>query len=220
MALILNDRALWLHVPKTGGNWCKRAFEVLGIKATPLYDVPVGQTSDHGIPRGNTLPVIAGVRHPLTWYESWWRYNNARNWPDWEVGSWHPQRCLFGCGDASFDAFMENVLRKEPSYVTRLYEWYHGPPDTRGVYAVRQEDIRGDLVRALSDFCVIDYDRAWRKLRDLAPVNASRGALVIWNPRIKEDVLRTECSVLKRFGYDEGERGNAEKAAQLSMMGK
>lgn len=211
MPLILNERALFLHVPKTGGNWCKRAFEALGIKTKQVQ--AEGQSNSHGIPRGIDLPIIAGVRHPIFWYESWWRYNNAKNWPIWEAGAWHPQRCLESCKSDSFIEFTQAVLREQPGYVTRMFEWYHGPPDTRGVFPIPTEYIKLQLMDALEKTGVIEGSDppgpgdAWHKIVGIPPANVSDGPIPRWGESVKRLILLAEEPTFKRFGYDGRETG-------------
>lgn len=50
------------------------------------------------------------VRHPLTWYESWWKYMSGRGWNDWgtenSAGDWHPNSILNGLGSDDFNEFV------------------------------------------------------------------------------------------------------------------
>ncbi len=76
-------RSRFLHVPKTGGNWASAVFRTLCPDArqmakihTPLKAAP-----------GKDVFTFAFVRHPLTWYQSYFSYKLRKGWDpknDWD----------------------------------------------------------------------------------------------------------------------------------------
>src|SRR5262245_16462215 len=90
--------ALFLHIPKTGGTWVEEVLKECGILAEQAA-VTDAVTWRHPL-RGHHLHdysfVFAFVRHPLSWYESWWKFQ-AGSWTQHEPGVWHPQRVLEKC---------------------------------------------------------------------------------------------------------------------------
>ena len=64
------------------------------------------------------------MRNPFSWYESWWRYQEERGWPEWpnrDVCPWHPNEALNGLGSNSFNQFMYKVVNERPGYVTEMF---------------------------------------------------------------------------------------------------
>ena len=51
------------------------------------------------------------VRHPLSWYESWWKYMKSRGWNDWgrknSARYWDPNSLLNGLGSDNFNTFVD-----------------------------------------------------------------------------------------------------------------
>lgn len=223
MALLLKNGAVFLHVPKTGGNW---VTEVLG--KMDLVERQVGHKhADYDHFRRPTLParrpVKAGkkflshmlrnrhepsylfcfVRNPLTWYESWFKYmsQESRQWKYWgsqHTDSWHPNSLLDGLGSSDFNTFVSNVINKRPGYVTEMFGWYTPPAVD---FVGRQEHLREDLIVAL-DAMELDYDKKF--VRDYHEVGVSRPRKVVveWDSALKEAVTRLEYAGLVRYGYE------------------
>ena len=81
MALHLVDaNALFVHIPKTGGVWVEEALPACGI-ATACPLTTGGVSWRHPLPadiRGSFDFTFTFVRHPISWYESWWRFASSR----------------------------------------------------------------------------------------------------------------------------------------------
>lgn len=144
--------ALFVHIPKTGGSWITAVLEESGL-GHRVHSVRADVTVRHGLPAD--LPEarfrFLFVRHPVSWYESWWKYQAGR-WIAFEQDRWHPQRMLQPCAADDFGQFVRNCLEREPAYVTRLYEWYVGPPEWTEelLHRVRQVE-KGALRRFYED---------------------------------------------------------------------
>ncbi len=95
MALVLKCGAVFLHIPKTGGSWVEKilydndliAYET-GHKHATVERVIYPHTYREGLKFliNRSIPKLVGkptfheppfmfcfVRHPLKWYESWWK---------------------------------------------------------------------------------------------------------------------------------------------------
>ena len=170
MAILLKSNALFLHVPKTGGNWVSDVLEAndlvfahLGGKhAGPPQLAPLAHLLDtpRRYDRPNRTPfTFCFVRHPLRWYESWYRMNSERDWPDWAAddNAWNPSVELNGLGARTFEGFVENVLRHRAGFLTRMYRFYAADAHFVG----HQEHLAEDLITALA-LLRVEFDDAAR----------------------------------------------------------
>ena len=124
MALLLRDGSIFLHIPKTGGNWVTSVLRQQNllraefghkhsdfahlfsrtpkrrVEQLPNWLSMVGvkrRWARHGKPF-----MFCFVRHPLSWYESWFKYMNQShtNWYNFgderSLNDWHPNAALNG----------------------------------------------------------------------------------------------------------------------------
>lgn len=146
--------------------------------------------------------IFCFVRHPLSWYESWWKYMSARNWQSWGneydyTSSWHPNAILNDFGDGDFNTFVRKVIRKRPGYVTEFYGWYTQP----GVRFIgKQETLVDDLIYVLRQIN-IKFDE--ERLKSFQPkhVSKSPNKPIVWDEELKIEVERLEYASLIRYGY-------------------
>lgn len=186
-------RRVFLHIPKTGGNWIIAAVRKLGLE---LVESPGSETyldAAHVCPEYDRFTV---VRNPLTWYPSYWA--NCQ---------------IFGCGGLSclaisedcqrnmdsFPNFMESVLANHPGYLTGLYAQYAAP----GVRVLFTESISAGLTQILEDAGVA-FDR--QTLNELPPENrcASRPEYrgqAVYPPGIPERVVASEMGLYEQYGF-------------------
>lgn len=225
MALLLNCGAVFLHVPKTGGSWvtdvlneCDLIERNIGPKhwdMTRVMNEPRFKRARKFVAHqiwgrldrvlGHSAPPepfrFCFVRHPLKWYESWWKYMSGRGWNDWGVegdkDNWHPNAILNGLGDDDFNAFVRKVVAKRPGYVTELYGWYTQP----GISFIgKQERLTDDLIDVLKQLNV-NFDE--QRIREFRPINESQrpSTPVVWDEALKAEVERLEYAGLVRYGY-------------------
>jgi len=208
MATLLKCGALFLHIPKAGGNWVSDVLEeqglvfanVGGCHATREQLVPFEQflraSAKYDRPN-RPLFTFCFVRNPRTWYESWYQHMNRKGWVNWadEAGHWYPGVRLDGFGPDGFDEFVARVLDQRPGFVTDMYGAYLN----HGMHFVgRQEHLADDLVTVLR-FLNVPFDE--ERLREYAPVNSGDGTRLRWRPTLLEAVERAEYSAFERFGY-------------------
>ena len=217
MAELLRNGAVFIHVPKCGGNWVRAALRDqrlwrcrIGYKhSTPeriddVWRFHRWQFVKHLPTRPDVTPgklrrayKFCFVRNPLTWYESWWKFM-AGDWHPWEVGRWHPQRPIDDCGDDDFNRFVENVLRERPGYVSEMYRWY-----ARGVdFVGRTESLPDDLRRALVG-CGLDVDVEALRRVPAENVSKPRRGLPRWDPAVRERLVESERDAIEAYGYEQ-----------------
>jgi len=229
MGVMLKCGAVFLHIPKTGGSWVEKALKAIGQTERLLYHRHADMTRvmnyaklepppkrkglarwfkyrGHARPASMTTPFrFCFVRHPLQWYESWWRYMEGKMWKHWgregSADDWHPSSPLNGLGDPDFNQFVRNVARARPGYVTELYSRY---TDEAIDFIGRQENLVEDLIEVLR---VLDVSFNEQIIRNLAPENVSRTPpeRVHWDADLRELVTRLEYPALVRYGYVQDE---------------
>ena len=219
MALLLKGGGVFLHVPKTGGNWVTtvlkeaglvqrdfgyhkhldwhRTAECSGLQPFWKRFLPSCFWSDM-----RAAYTFCFVRHPLSWYESWWRYMSQPKvrWKNFEDEKnhryWHPNAFLNGLGDTDFCSFVSNVQAKRPGYVSEMFSWFAHP--SIGMVG-KQESLREDLVRALH-MQNLNFDEQFFMDYPAVGVSQVRDELV-WEDSLREEVLRLEHAAIVRYGY-------------------
>lgn len=232
MAIVLKGGAVFLHIPKTGGSWVTRileefdliegrighkhadadrvlnAYRYEGAKAHAAYLIKRKLQRKLGrfLQEAEAHPkpfMFCFVRHPLAWYESWFKYQSLRcNWRTWgnerNPENWHPLAALNQSASDSFNGFVRNVLKTRPGYVTELYGGYTRPGLVD--FVGRQENLREDLIRVLVRLG-LPHDP--EVIRRHSPVNVSTEAemRLYWEPGLRAEVERLEYAALVRHGY-------------------
>lgn len=225
VSLLLNRKAIFLHVPKTGGSWVNRCAEVENILTCHLGSKHADLTRIEEfwrhypyfyIRKSISLRVkvtklikqsfkFCFVRHPYEWIKSFYRFQTERNWPDWNGlgprwskfgnSNWHPTSWLHDLPHSSFNEFLNAVLDTRPGFVYELYSWYTG----EGIdYVGKQENLSEDLIEAFR-MAELSFDAA--KIRGLDRVNVSQKDSLNADPDLVRRFHLAEYSTLHRFGY-------------------
>ena len=180
-------RSIFYHIPKTGGTWVRRAIEAAGIPAAEVGDSPhCAFTSTNG----SGLFKFAFVRHPLTWYQSFWCYRMRLGW--------RMEDTLDPCMSRNFETFVDNVIQRIPNHLVWRYEKYVGPDPGVLDFVGKQENLQQDLIRALR-MAGEKFDED--KILAVPRLNAS-STHPEYADNLREKVLNSEAEVISRFGYD------------------
>lgn len=227
MAIKLKNNLEFLHIPKTGGSWVTEILNsnhlIDSIDTHKHADYDYNLFSEHLALSGRHHLYLAlnkfkkkyfqnntykknpkrfcFVRHPLSWYESWWRYMETRGWHNWgEINSsynWHPNSILNSLGSNDFNEFVWNVVKKRPGYVSELFFSYTKPGIS---YIGKTENIRKDLYTILkTENIKVDKSSIFFSKE----VNASKTqkSLVEWDPKLKKTLTKLELPALVHYGY-------------------
>ncbi len=140
------------------------------------------------------------VRHPVHWYESWWRYMNARAGSDWasesDLLSWHPCAAIKDLGADSFEEFIQNVIHYRPGFATELFAQYAQPQIG---FVGKQEHLVDDLITVLQQLNVT-FDE--QRIREHGAVNVSpRNAPVQLSDDLRAELERLEYAGMSRYRY-------------------
>lgn len=213
MAKILRGGSIYLHIPKTGGNWLTQLLEdhrlitgEIGHKHA-TYDVVCGLLQSRrglrlrrlfarGLARYRFLAV---VRHPLRWYESWFKYQVSKEFRDWgrsgDPIAWHVMSSINGVDDREFNAFVRSIHRRDPGFVTKLYAKYVSNADA---IVLRNEHLREDLVAAGDRLGLGIPAEAIRAAPELG---VSPRLAITWERAVLDQTVRLEAAALAQFGY-------------------
>jgi hypothetical protein len=144
---------LFYHIPKTGGVWVRETMRLMGYELTLVHSDSekrlLGLTVKHAHPSSvyenqkEGKFTFAFVRHPLSWYRSFWAFRSWKN----NEGIQMPAE---GVWDDDFCQFVNNVLDVYPGgFLTYFYGLYVGEDGKLLDFVGKQECLAVDLGRAL-----------------------------------------------------------------------
>ena len=184
---IITDKTIFYHVPKTGGSWVTAILNRLGLvkrRTEAIHDLP-----DLSNEWENEKFRFCFVRHPLTFYRSYWRFKIQIGWD---------QNSEFdiSCKRDNFADFIKAIGEKYPNgWLNDLFKKY-----TPFVHFVgRQEYLREDLIKALHrsgeefDITII---------ASRSPINVSIGPPTYYTKQLIDIVMDVEKETIKHFNYD------------------
>ena len=191
MAIYLpHSRALILHVPRCAGHFVMFALEQLSI---PFHFLTNATGSKHGLRQHfavNADLCACFIRHPVSWWVSWWRYCRGRAWSHHPDYLWHPCRPLVQCRALTFPDFLRKGFRLVPGFVSAMFAQYATAADYVGTVENIAADLGGLLQR-------LGYDAPRRVLASLPPIHASRPRGTRWRRGQRRKLMR-----LERAGID------------------
>jgi hypothetical protein len=190
--VLILDNAVFLHVPKTGGTWVEHALRAGGVPFTALLH----DGDRHGDLSYSPHPerfTFAYVRHPLTLYQSYWRFKAQHGWDAFNPFD-------VECREDGFEQFVRRVLDLYPGWCSKTFTDYVGPSDQPIAFVGRFESLADDLVAAL-ERSGHAFDEA--ALRSTAPANVSTTPLACcrWTSGLSAEVADAEAEAMNRFSY-------------------
>jgi hypothetical protein len=204
MAIVFPPSATFLHIPKCGGTWVLHALSALGL---PLDTQPEGL--QHCIAATEGRFVFTFVRHPLTWYQSFWKYRITRaeaagGLLDERIREAVSQaneeidECLVDHSGrpASFADFVRQCVLRHPGFLSHKFGLY----TAKAHFVGRQESLHADFLNALDRAGVV-YDP--EVIGRLPRANETGSKLsCLYPPDLAGRLLAAEGEAMKRFYSD------------------
>lgn len=187
MLILRNCRMLC--TPKAGSRWLTNAVRNAAEHAEPFGE---GVKCHHGgLGKGPiSLPAIAFVRHPLTWYPSYWNYRVRTGW--------QPNHDIDECASDDFQSFIAAVVEKFPGWLTVYLQNWIGTAERPADFVGRYENLQDDIQRGL-DF----YSEPFDKDRLLSTPIANKGDYLnhpaIWTESLKKKVCESESELIEQY---------------------
>lgn len=214
--------AIFLHVPKTGGTWIYDVLHKLGLVQGTFshehadMDIVLRDTLADKFRLRNHLsknkrrrlpyierPFIFGfVRHPLTWYESFFRFlhtdlgQRCLHLRMNDLNAWHPTAIVSCVNTRDFNCFVSDINKIHPGFVTSMYNQYfkYGAD-----YIGKQENLMDDLRKILSK---LHPSLDLSSISETEKINTSPSIQLEWDPELRQNIIRLEYAGIVRFGYD------------------
>jgi hypothetical protein len=198
MTAILSN-SVFLHIPKTGGVWVRDVLKqndlyLRNIRVSNKKYTTNNPGSWHNVPWDDAdfiaRPHRFGfVRHPLTWYRSYWAFKMRR-------GNWDTTDFDFKCKANTFIKFVDNIIRYYPDgYLTNLYSFY----TSHCTFVGRQEQLAVDL-----QYIVFEYEDV--KITDFPDrVNYSSNdilAQALYTPSQMKQIMWIEREINNKYDYN------------------
>jgi hypothetical protein len=190
---------VFVHVPKTAGTWVKAA-----VVASDIPWEHARSPGSHNLPGAHDHPgarKFCFVRHPISWVESAWRGLHT-SWPQQRAvaplhaeQAWSPIHYLtYFAGASNFVEFIDTLLKEQPGFVSRMFEWYVGPP------GAPQVDFVGRAEYAANDLAVIMRRLGWERELVLPPrKNESPHPPPAWPQDLFNRFVAAEAPAIKRW---------------------
>lgn len=187
-------RSVFTHLPKTGGTWVLQVLEDLGLLRERCHQhLNITEIRrDPALAGWRGLDAFAFVRHPVSWYQSYWAFKMQYGWLD------HPDAVLdTECRSDDFNTFIRNCVDRHPGYLSSYYRRF-----LEGVrYVGRHEALRESLIWILDQLGEA-FDR--NLVYEAVPRNVSVPVLLT-QARYETETLKllmaAESDGLSAFGY-------------------
>jgi len=178
--------AIFLHIPKTGGSWVRDYFRDSNMVVCELEPEHINGKVIREIRNCTEDLIFTFVRHPLTWYRSYWQMR--QNDPTDRAGKW-----IDTIVDLPFREFIETVIRESPGYLSNFYEDFVSRCRAIG----KQENLRKDLDQILK-LLRIPYNRESIFTRPASNVISSTEK---YSYELALKLMQSEIEIIKRFNY-------------------
>lgn len=166
--MIILPKSVFIHIPKTGGNWVREAL-INSIKGGPVicyYPNNNHHPTVDDIPAEHKhKPTFCFVRDPLDWYASYWRWRITEGW---QYHQTHPFD--IDCADNDYSEFIRKVIQFHPGFSSRLQRSISCKCSIVGLF----EYLTEDLVRCLK---TVGEEFVEEEIHSTLPQNVSNKSL-------------------------------------------
>lgn len=142
---------------------------------------------------------MAVVRNPLTWYESWFKYQTSKGFKDWGKSGrpkkWHVMSSINEIREDDFNDFVMATQRAHPGFVTMLYADY---TSRSAAHILRNETIRDDFAEINKRFELGIPETA---IFDSPEHGVSPKRQITWDPKVLEETIRLEQACFRAYDY-------------------
>lgn len=184
MAFVLPN-SVFLHCPKTAGSWIVNVLTQVNISVIPLK---IHMHCRHIPIKYHDKFRFAFVRHPLTWYQSYFIHGINKGWSNDHIDR--------HCKSLDFERFVINCIERFPQGYcsTILQDRYFEKADFVGLF----ERLKPDLIQAL-DLAEEKFDKSI--IKKMHPKNISNYQLidVSYSTKLRERVMSVERNIITRF---------------------
>jgi hypothetical protein len=228
MAVLLKCKAVFLHLPKTGGTFIRKVFRSLDLvrfnfsrdhadmkRVINIYDHYPGNYWCRSIQFGGNVQKhinqsfkFCFVRHPFDWYASYWRFNTDLGWR-----SFIPQnkRTRWGFKYDTWHPLApleEHAINNFSEFMDRVIQ--HKPGFLTNLYHAyampehidfvgKQENLVEDISTVLSRLNV-QHDIS--EIKKLKHENKSKTKMPEWKHEHKEKIFELEKAVFEKYNYE------------------
>lgn len=181
-------------MPKTGGTWVKSILTETGLAIGELGSVhSKGPDIINETEFQKRAISFTFVRHPLTWYQSYWSYKMKVQWndPDNEFDR--------KVKSENFNDFLRNVISHFPGYLSGAFDRF-----TEGVTFVgKQERLVSDLLLVLT-LAGETFDPM--RIRSAKPINVASSdssfrSQCKYSKKLADNIMEIESKAIALHGY-------------------
>jgi hypothetical protein len=226
MALLINDKAIFIHIPKTSGSWVEQCLreqnnvyiESIGSRHGDLERIgnfwrhcpyfyvrkSLSHAKNFQSLIGNCF-ILCFVRHPYEWAKSFYSYQTERGWPKWKgLGEeWLKYgNTKWHPNEVLYDLDKSSFNRFINDMIEKrpgyIYELYSWYIGTEIDFIGKVESIKRDLIKVLSKIGVkVNVE----KIKSSPPVNVSKEYDLEEDSELVHEFHRAEYPTLLRYGY-------------------
>ena len=212
MTLYLPEQnAVFLRVPKVASAYITAVLQGLvecRIIAHAHDTLSMVKSYNPDLWSGNPPTIFAFIRHPVSWYTSYFRFRMGGFNDGHTVmppGSWKPftENHLLGpidaCGDSDVNEFIMRCIMRHPGFLTDLFNRYCLDAGTEIQFVGRYENLHEDLYAILVRKLGI-YDYKYRTVvGSIQPLNVSVSQSVVLSQSTISAIHAAEYGIIKRF---------------------
>jgi hypothetical protein len=202
--MIILKKCRFLCHPKTGSETVTAALlracdvqEIIGADNPADYHATA---DDH---RGEHLPSFAFVRHPLSWYPSYWNHRQCHGWRTqvmFRAGVNTDRKAQIDglYSSANFNCWASNLVEHEPGWISNRSELWTGTAGNPIDFVGTTENLMADLFTALRYFGESFDGEALNRTYARNVGNYGR-CKPQWDALTEANVMKSENKIIQRF---------------------